>query len=91
MAAMHTHASKAIVNRFTGDVTQISLRNVIYVSLYELLVAACLQVRRLPVVLSRHKKANERRSNVVDHSWPPTGENKNGMNGAGRSMNAAGQ
>jgi hypothetical protein len=33
MATMHTHANKVIVNRFTSDVTPISFRTFIFVTL----------------------------------------------------------
>jgi hypothetical protein len=53
-------------------------------------VAACLQVRRFPVVLSRHTIANERRSDAVDDSRPPSDEYENGMKAPGSVMKAAG-
>jgi hypothetical protein len=49
-----------------------------------------LQVRRFPVVLSRHTITNERRSDAVDDSRPPTHEYENGMKAAGSVMKAAG-
>ena len=49
-----------------------------------------MQVRRFPVVLSRHTITNERRSDAVDDSRPPTDEYENGMKAAGSVMKAAG-
>jgi hypothetical protein len=42
------------------------------------------------VVLSRHTIANERRSDAVDDSRPPTDEYENGMKAPGSVMKAAG-
>jgi hypothetical protein len=39
----------------------------------------------------RDIKANERRSDAVDDSRPPTDENENGMKAAGSVMKAAGE
>jgi len=46
---------------------------------------------KTPVVLSRHRKADERGSDLVDDSRPSTDENEHGMNAAGRVMKAAGE
>jgi hypothetical protein len=43
------------------------------------------------VVLSRHTITNERRSDAVDDSLPPTDEYENGMKAAGSVMKAAGR
>jgi hypothetical protein len=39
----------------------------------------------------REIRFNERRSDLVDYSRLPIHENENGMNAAGRVMNAAGE
>ena len=90
MASAHAHIAKVIVIRFTSDRQPISLRNLIVFSLVKLYVAACLQVRKLPLCYRDMQNTNERRSDWVDDSRPPTDEYENGMNVARSVMKAAG-
>jgi hypothetical protein len=92
MATIHTHANEAIVNRFTSNVTLISFRILIFVSL-EVSYGWQRVCNReeSPVVFSRHRKASERRSDAVDDSRLSSDADKNGMNAAAIVMKASGE
>jgi hypothetical protein len=92
MATVHTHANKAIVNRFTSDPSTISFRKLIFFLPRSELgkgqrVASAKSLRC--VVATRI--TIERRSDAVDDNRPPMDRNENGMNATGSVMNAAGK
>jgi hypothetical protein len=91
MATIHIHAEEAIMNRFRSDVTLISFRILIFVSVEVSYRWQRVCNREDSPTCRRDMNTNERRSDVVNHNGPRTDENKNGMEAAGSVMNAAGQ
>jgi hypothetical protein len=91
MATMHTHGNEAIVNRFASDVTLISFRILIFVSLEVSYGWQRVCNREDSPMRWRDMNTNERRSDVVNDSGPPTDANENGMKAAGSVMKAAGK
>jgi hypothetical protein len=91
MATIHTHANAALVNRFTIDVTLISFRILIFVSLEVSYGWQRMCNREDSPLCWRDINTIERRSDVMNDSGPPTDQNDNGMKAAGSVMKAAGE
>jgi hypothetical protein len=91
MAAMHTSAGNVNAHPFTSDLTLISFRILILVSLQsESAHGSAPAIAKTPVVLSRHDHQTNAALMRVDDSRPSTDEYENGMNAARSVMKAAG-
>jgi hypothetical protein len=88
-ATILTHANAAIVIRFTSDVTLISFRILIFVSL-EVIGGNVFASAKIPRGVVATYNTNERRSDAVNDSRPSNDECENGMKAAGSVMKATG-